>query len=179
MSGRSGLSDQSLEKLRHMLLDEGHSNMIFTEFKKTFNTKLQTFNMISSQLEQLVGEVVKANSTNSSTVFLGSVVIEFLKMYMKESILLLDVLQTINRNVIENRNSLMFFAKELVKQKVLSEDTSKLLVNKIIKLEENQDFNDKEVDKLSKEMSQLLEYIPTLKFTKKKQEDESKDTTTS
>jgi hypothetical protein len=112
MSGNyyEGLSKKTLEKLQQMLLDDGNSNMLFEGLKSNLALKLQTLSILSNQIEVLVGK----SSSEHLTHTIGVSLMDFMKIYVKETIVLFDLIATINKNVIENRKGLLFLAKELI-----------------------------------------------------------------
>ena len=122
-----------------------------------------------------MNQLAKATSRVSDISEIERGVMENLYSFMsatyKDIVTVFDFIELTNKDNLQNRKDIESLAKIIRKNKNLAQDSTRVLIEMINKGEERRKFNEKQMQHF------IVQFISTLKFTKRNYEDKAKDTT--
>lgn len=163
-SGRLSLEGKNFIQPR--LLHEVASTSFFKMLQDVFSEKINENNEMKNIGERdLIGGNLQHETVKT--------IISMTEDHLKDIRLIFEILELMNQNIIENRKWAKFIIEQIVKNKDVSEDSTRLIIEKQEQLEEKSKFSEKALDNLS---NSIKEHLPTLKYVSRSLKEKSEDT---
>lgn len=162
------LTEIGRKNIRFGLRDKVLSQQLFLLLRHEFSIKINQMQVLRDQAK--LEKDVDIKEINQKLRNITSFLFDFVALNYKDIATVYDFIEIVNGENLRIRDVMKAWGEEISKNKTLSEDSINVIVEMINKVGDNQKFTDLQVQNF------IDEFRSTLKFTKRKYEDEAKDT---